>query len=165
VDFQRDLYEIQLLKARYTRFLDTKQWDAFRDLLTDDFESFISLSWKPESTEPNYRSADDLVAYLSARASTRVTVHQCHTPEIEFLDEDTATGIWALFSWADEPEREFAVKNYGHYHERYRRCPDGRWRISWQHLTRLRQNLVEHLPSQPVDVIDRKAHQSDLKQG
>jgi hypothetical protein len=154
LDLQRDVYEIQLLKARYTRYMDTRQWDAWRELFTDDLEYYIDVSWKPESTTPTFQGADQLVAYLSASEPTKVTVHQCHTPEIEFVDEDHATGIWALFSWTDEPSRGFAVKNYGHYHDEYVRGADGKWRISSIHLTRLRQNSVDHLPSSYIDVID-----------
>jgi 3-phenylpropionate/cinnamic acid dioxygenase small subunit len=52
MDFQRDLYEIQLLKARYVRYMDTRQWEAWRELFTDDFEYYIDRSWRPESTTP-----------------------------------------------------------------------------------------------------------------
>jgi hypothetical protein len=159
-DFHRDLYEIQLLKARYVRYMDTRQWEAWRELFTDDFEYYIDTSWKPESTTPTFKGADELIAYLSASEPTKITIHQCHTPEIEFLGENTATGIWALFSWTDEPSRDFAVKNYGHYHDRYQREEDGCWRISAIHLTRLRQNRIENLPSEPMDVIDRDALKS-----
>src|SRR5262245_52714925 len=148
MDLQRDLYEIQLLKARYLRYMDTKQWDEWRERFTDDLEYYIDVSWKPESTTPVFKSADELLAYMSKSLPSKITVHQCHMPEIEFVDEDTATGIWALFSWTDEPSRNFAVKNYGHYHERYVRGADGKWRIASIHLTRLRQNNVDPLPSE-----------------
>jgi hypothetical protein len=160
MDFQRDLYEIQLLRARYTRFMDTRNWERFRELFTEDLEYFVEFSREPESTTPTFRGPDELVGYLSKSEPTKVTVHHCHTPEIEFLDDDNATGIWAMFSWADEPGRNFAVQCYGHYHDRYVRGTDGRWRIASTHLTRLRQNRVDHLPSERVDVIDPVALRS-----
>jgi SnoaL-like domain len=155
MDLYRDLYEIQLLKARYLRYMDTKQWDEWRQLFTEDLEYYIDVSWRPESTTPTFKGADELLAYMSKSLPSKITVHQCHMPEIEFVDENTATGVWALFSWTDEPSRNFAVKNYGHYHERYVRGDDGKWRIASIHLTRLRQNNVDPLPSEPRDVIDR----------
>lgn len=157
MDFQRDLYEIQLLKARYLRYMDTKQWDKYRELFTDDLKYYIDSSWRPESTTPTFSSADELVGYLRKSQPSKITVHQCHSPEIEFVDENTATGIWPLFSWTDEPSRDFAVKNYGYYFEEYVRGSDGTWRISSIHLTRLRQNNVSPQPSEPRDVIDRQA--------
>ncbi|MBD0297863.1 MAG: nuclear transport factor 2 family protein, partial [Flavisolibacter sp.] len=33
---QIDVEKIRVLRARYCRFLDTKQWDAFSQLLTED---------------------------------------------------------------------------------------------------------------------------------
>ena len=32
-----DIESIKQLKARYCRYLDTKDWDRWRDLFTDDF--------------------------------------------------------------------------------------------------------------------------------
>jgi SnoaL-like domain len=137
-----DLYEIQKLKAGYFRFMDTKQWDAFRDVFTDDLQFFMEDSAVPQSTTPTWASADSLVDYLRRGHPEKVTVHQGHMPEIKFLDEDTATGVWAMYDWVDDPGRGRAWQGYGHYHERYVRCPDGRWRIATVHLTRLRLDRV-----------------------
>ena len=145
-----ELYEIQRLKARYFRLMDTRQWDEWRDLFTDDLKFFIQNSKVPDTTEttPTFDGADALVGYLRKAHPDKITVHQGHMPEIEFIDENTATGIWALFDWVDDPGRNGAWKGYGHYHERYVRCPDGKWRISTVHLTRLRSNSVAPLPSE-----------------
>jgi hypothetical protein len=157
VDSQRasDLHEIHLLKARYFRFMDTRQWDQFRNLFTDDLQYYISNSRVPESTTPVFTSADQLVSYLSRSDPGKITIHQGHTPEIELIGDNTATGIWAMFGWTDEPKRGFAMQSFGHYHERYLRGEDGRWRISSIHLTRLRLNTVASQPSEGGDVIDR----------
>jgi SnoaL-like domain len=150
-----DLHEIHLLKARYFRFMDTRQWDRFRELFTDDLEYYISNSRLPESTTPLFTKADQLVSYLSASEPEKITVHHGHTPEIELIDDSTASGVWAMFGWTDEPGRGFAMQSFGHYHERYVRGEDGKWRISSIHLTRLRLNRVNPQPSEGVDVIDR----------
>ena len=39
-----EIEAIKQLKARYCRLLDTKQWDAWRELFTDDFVSDTSPS-------------------------------------------------------------------------------------------------------------------------
>jgi SnoaL-like domain len=148
-----DLYEIQKLKARYFRFLDTKQWDAFRDVFTDDLQFFMEDSAVPQSMTPTWASADSLVDYLRLGHPEKVTVHHGHMPEIEFIDEDNATGVWAMFDWVDDPGRERAWQGYGHYHERYVRCSDGRWRIATVHLTRLRMDRLLHRElRRPADV-------------
>ncbi len=150
-----DLYEIQKLKARYFRLMDTKQWDEFRDLFTDDMKIYIERSSTPRSEVATFESPDALVAYLRAADPDKVTVHHGHMPEIEFTGGDTATGIWAMFDWVDDPGRGGAWQGFGHYHERYVRCPDGRWRISEARLTRLRVDSVEHRDPGEVVGIDR----------
>lgn len=143
-----DTYEIQKLKARYFRLMDTKQWDAWRELFTDDLEFYIEDTPVPTADTPTIVGADALVSYLSKSDPSKRTIHHGHMPEIEFIDKDTATGIWAMFDWVDDPGRGGAWRGYGHYHERYERGADGRWRIASVHLTRLRNNTVAPLPTE-----------------
>ena len=145
-----DTLEIQRLKARYFRFMDHREWDKWRDLFTDDLKFYISYSKERDETIPTWSSADELVSYLSSRPPSKITVHHGHMPDIEFVDADHATGVWAMFDWVDYPERGYAFKGYGYYYETYVRCSDGRWRISTSHLTRLRTNQVESLEHQPL---------------
>jgi SnoaL-like domain len=149
-----DISEIHKLKARYFRLMDTKQWDEFRDVFTDDLKFYIENSPVPQSNQPTFPSADALVSYLAASHPGKVTVHQGHMPEIDFLDDDTATGVWAMFDWVDDPGRGKAWQGFGHYHEHYVRCPDGRWRICEVHLTRLRVDDVTPRPSGSEPGID-----------
>jgi hypothetical protein len=143
-----DLYEIQRLKARYFRFMDLKMWDQFKDVFTEDFELFVEDTNVPVATTPSIVGRDALIRYLSSYDPPRITIHQGHMPEIDFVDADHATGIWAMYDWVDDPGRRDAHHGYGHYHEQYVRCPDGRWRISSTHLTRIRVNT---LPWEPVE--------------
>jgi hypothetical protein len=149
-----DLYEIQRLKARYFRYMDLRMWTEFRDLFIDELELYIEHTPTPQATEPTIRGADNLVAYLAASDPRKVTIHQGHMPDIEFVDAHSATGIWAMFDWVDDPGRGRASKGYGYYHERYVRCPDGMWRIASVRLTRLRANAVPHLESDLKGSID-----------
>jgi hypothetical protein len=142
-----DLLEIEKLKARYFRYMDTKQWDRFRQVFTDDLKLYIESSALPAATEPTFSSADELVRYLRASHPGKVTVHQGHMPEIEFTGPDTATGIWAMFDWVDDPGRGGAWQGFGHYHEKYVRGADARWRIQEVRLTRLRVDAVDPRPS------------------
>ena len=143
-----DVYEIQKLKARYFRFLDTKQWERFGELFTEDLKFYIASDPSHGPDEPTFAGRQALVGYLAASHPGKVTVHQGHMPEIEFTGEDTATGVWAMFDWVDDPGRGGAWQGFGHYHERYVRGPDRRWRISEVRLTRLRVDRVE--PRLPI---------------
>jgi ketosteroid isomerase-like protein len=159
VDVQQlsDLYEIQRLKSRYFRYMDLKQWDEWRDLFTDDLEFFIEAAKVPEATTPTFNGADALLYYMQRADRQRLTIHHGHMPDIEFVDENNATGIWAMYDWVDDHERGNAFQGYGHYHERYRRCDDGRWRICSVHLTRLRTNSVATQPSETVAMPSARA--------
>jgi hypothetical protein len=124
--------QIKQLKARYFRLMDTKQWDEYRQVFTDDMVFFF------ESDEASTTSADEFVAHVKSRLATAVSAHHGHMPEIELTSNTTAIGIWAMYDWVDDPDHGRAFIGYGHYHEQYKRGADGRWRISELRLTRLR---------------------------
>jgi hypothetical protein len=140
-----DVYELQKLKARYFRLMDTRQWDGFRDLFTEDLKFYIENGSLPadDPGEPTFDGRQAFVDYLAASDPGKVTVHHGHMPEIEFTGDDTATGVWAMFDWVDDPGRGGAWQGFGHYHERYVRGADRRWRICQVQLTRLRVDPVE----------------------
>jgi uncharacterized protein (TIGR02246 family) len=144
-----DLEAIRRLKARYFLRLDRKDWDAYRDLFTDDL--------KAEGTKSTGQGRDDFVAGVAAVLAGRTTVHQGHMPEIRFLDEDRARGIWALYDYVEAdggPERE-GFEGYGHYEEEYRRV-DGDWKIAHLRLTRLRR---DPLAGDPLPAWAGRRHQ------
>ena len=128
---------IKQLKARYFRLMDTKQWDAYRQVFTDDMAFYFESEDAPTAT-----SGDDFVAYVRSRLATALSVHQGHTPEIELTSPDSARGVWAMFDWVDDPDQHRAFQGFGHYHEEYRRGGDGQWRISRLRLSRLRVDQV-----------------------
>ena len=126
-----DLEEIKALKARYFRLMDTKQWTAWGDVFTED----CSMHSGPPSA-PEVRGRAEIVAYVRSHIEHVITVHHGHMPEIEFQDAGRATGVWAMYDQLRGPG--FDLDGWGHYHEEYRRCADGRWRIASTRLTRLR---------------------------
>ena len=126
-----DLEEIKQLKARYFRLMDTKQWKEWGDVFTED----CSMQNGPPGEEPVQGRAA-IVDYVRASIEAVVTVHHGHMPEITFHGEDSASGVWAMFDQLRGPG--FEVDGWGHYHDDYRRCADGRWRIARTRLTRLR---------------------------
>ncbi len=127
-----DLEAIKQLKARYFRLMDTKQWDAWRDLFTED----ATLQASPDPEE-RFHGRDEIVAKVSHVLRDAVTVHHGHMPEIE-IHGDTASGVWAMDDFVEMPE--LVLHGWGHYHEEYAR-EDGRWRIRSSRLTRLRLDI------------------------
>jgi len=150
-----DRIAIQELKARYFRFLDTKQWSAWRDLFTDDMVFYIEEAPVPTTTEPSTTSGDDFVEMVSTVLAPSVTVHQGHMPEITFVDDRTAKGVWAMFDWVDNSSGSAdatSMQGFGHYHETYRKDDDGRWQIAELRLTRLRVDHSTPTGAKPPEV-------------
>ncbi|MBW2419984.1 MAG: nuclear transport factor 2 family protein [Deltaproteobacteria bacterium] len=136
-----DLAEIEgikRLKARYFRLLDTKQWDAWRELFTDDFTGEV------HGPHPviHFASPVEMVATNRKVLSEAPTVHHGHMPEIDLTGPDSAKGVWAM---VDVVKLGAGFVGYGHYHEEYRK-QDGHWRISRMTITRLHVEQASEPP-------------------
>jgi len=141
-----EIEAIKQLKARYCRFLDTKDWQAWRGIFADDFHSDTSPSGGKVID-----GADEFVAFVRKNLNTQPTVHQVHAPEIELTSPTTARGIWALNDIV-RLAPGLNLDGWGHYHETYEKI-DGQWRITSSTLTRLRTDLFNPLFS--VRISDR----------
>jgi uncharacterized protein (TIGR02246 family) len=131
-----DIEAIKQLKARYCRTLDTKDWDAMRQVFTDDVVIDTTGSGGTVIS-----GADAFMAFLRDTLADRVTVHHCHTAEITLTSPSAATGVWAKEDHVQLPGgRE--LTGYGHYHETYEKS-GGAWRIKSSTLTRLRMDVTE----------------------
>ena len=135
-----EVESIKQLKARYCRYLDAKDWVAWRNLFADDFVSDMADVGGPLIT-----GADLFVAFNRKvlGRSYQPTVHQVHAPEINLTSATTATGVWALNDvvWIAPG---LTLNGYGHYHETYEKS-DGHWRIKTSRVTRLREDIVSPL--------------------
>jgi 3-hydroxyisobutyrate dehydrogenase-like beta-hydroxyacid dehydrogenase len=134
-----DLEAIKQLKARYFRFIDTKDWKAFRDLFTDDCKHYL-----PQESAVPFMTNDDYFAMNEQLLTPGVTTHHGHMPEITFLSDTEAEGIWSMFDYVqiEPPSGRTSIMGYGHYYETYRKCDDGKWRISSKRNERLRLDQV-----------------------
>lgn len=141
-----EIEAIKQLKARYCRYLDTKDWQAWRSLFSDDF-----LSDTSPAGGKVIKGADEFVAFTRKSLRSQATVHQVHAPEIELTSPTTARGVWAL-----EDVVRFGpgvnLRGYGHYTETYEKV-DGQWLISSSTLTRLREDVFNAFVS--VYISDR----------
>ncbi|HET6506983.1 MAG TPA: SDR family oxidoreductase [Baekduia sp.] len=132
----REIEALRRLKASYFRLVDTKRWEAWGELFTED----AVLDHRANRPEPLVGRAE-IVAQVSAGLEGVTTVHHGHMPEIDVLDATHAEGIWAMEDLlvydAGHPSGLARCHGYGHYHERYVKGADGRWRIAHLVLTRL----------------------------
>jgi hypothetical protein len=139
------------LKARYCRYCDNKDWDNFLALFTKDAVFDVRTGASPDGDMSNDRFTDsglqvgieNISAFVLSMSANIISVHHCHTPEIEIKSDTTATGIWAM-----EDRLQFsgdvAIKSlhgFGHYNETYERV-DGTWLIKTLRLSRLRVDLA-----------------------
>ena len=136
-----DIESIKQLKAQYTRFIDTKNWDGLASLFSDSarFELGVDLE-----SGKQFWSKAEYVKLFRDMLGQAITVHQAYLPEITITGPTTATGVWAMFDFLDFngapgplPGGGRVVRGYGHYHEEYVK-EDGQWRISAYRVTRLR---------------------------
>jgi SnoaL-like domain len=133
-----DVEEIRRLKARYCRFLDTRDIPAWRALFAPDVVVLLDLAVSTGGADPQTMPPlEGLAAFepvVLGGIEGATTMHHCHTPEIDLTSPTTATGIWAmedLLIFGDGSEMHGA----GHYRETYEKY-DGAWRIKTLHLTR-----------------------------
>lgn len=135
-----DIEQIEQLKARYFRLLDTQQWDEFMALFTDDCRHFL-----PDGASRDWIGNDEYLATLHATLVPGVTTHHGHMPEITLVSDTEAEGTWAMFDYVQAHPAgglPIGLKGYGHYHETYRKGDDGRWRISSKRNVRLRLDAL-----------------------
>ncbi|MFE3290024.1 nuclear transport factor 2 family protein [Rhodococcus sp. NPDC059234] len=144
--------EIKRTFAARLRCMDTKRWEVYPTLHTDDV---VSETWGglPDDKQPQSEGSSNRVVgkeNLTRAISTLLggdtvvtTVHHGHTPEIELTSDTTARGIWAMEDklWWTNGDHEEHLHGYGHYHEEYRKV-NGRWLISYRKLTRLREDVT-----------------------
>ena len=129
-----DLEAIKQLKARYFRYLDTKDWAAFRALFTDDCRHWLPLD------PPVFMTNEEYFPSTEAMLTPGVTTHHGHMPEITILSDTEAEGVWAMEDYVqiDPPSGRISLSGFGHYMETYRKGDDGQWRISSKNNERLR---------------------------
>jgi SnoaL-like domain len=132
-----EIEAIKQLKARYCRYLDAKNWEAWRKLFATYFVSDLS-----EAGGKVIVGADRFVAFTRKKIgkASQVTAHQVHAPEIELTSPTAARGIWALNDIV-RLQPAPTLNAFGHYHETYEKS-DGQWRIKTSKLTRLREDIV-----------------------
>ena len=113
---------IELVKYRYLRALDTKDWDEFADTLTDDVTGDYG-------DRLHFTNRTELVDFMRSSLGPGVlTEHRVTHPEIT-IDGDEARATWYLQDRVIVAEFNFMLIGAAFYHDTYRRTADG-WKIS-----------------------------------
>ena len=140
--------EIRRLKARYFRCVDEKDWDGLAAVFAPDavFDHSRGGSirdpwtgeWEPPLPAEPILSVgrDAIMARIRGVVEELRTVHQGFMPEIEIVDDRSATGIWAMSDQLYDRAGRLILSGSGHYHESYERGPEG-WVIKTTGLVRL----------------------------
>ncbi len=134
-----ELEAIKQLKARYFRLLDTKQWEAFAEVFTED--ATFDVTDDAGHEHGRLAGRETITAGIRRLIDAASTVHHGHMPEIELTGPATANGIWAMVDRVEFPSEGEPVgfRGYGHYHETYTKVAD-RWHIASLRLVRLRRD-------------------------
>jgi hypothetical protein len=133
-----DIEAIKKLKARYFRFIDTKDWVGFAQVFAKNARMLV-----PEA-DVDITGRDAIAESIATLLDGVQTVHHGHMPEIEIQSDERATGVWAMFDYVEWPPADgnrVGIVGYGHYFERYVR-EDGAWRIAETRLERLRRDSL-----------------------
>lgn len=134
--------EIKGLKARYCRFLDTKDWNGLTSLFLEE----AVLDVEQDTGNPPIHGRAAIIEQIRVAVSDAASSHQVHTPEITLTGDETAQGIWAMQDrvvW--QPGKSpisgvASITGYGQYHETYRRSDDG-WKFASIRLTRFQVDM------------------------
>ena len=134
-----DVEAIKQLKSDYFYFMDTKQWEKWKEVFTADFAV--------EGSAAHLGGRDAFVDFVRRLLEGVESCHFGFMPAIEIVGVTSAHGRWSMYDdlllpaghpWSEEPVRRLG---YGYYDEEYRRDEDG-WRISSMRLSRLREWTV-----------------------
>lgn len=147
------LEAIRRVKARYFRFVDTKDWERLALLFTRDarfdrgfgriVRNPVTQAWSapPPAGPEIVQGRNEIVEMIRTAVGELWTVHQGFMPELEITGSNHASGIWAMADELRSADGSLILAGRGHYHDDYRR-EDGAWRISYSRLTRLH---IQHM--------------------
>lgn len=132
---------IRTVKARYCRYLDTKDWGGLESIFTED----MVLDVTEDTGKPPFEGRDAAIATIKWSVTDAKTAHQVHFSEIE-LNRDEAKVISPMQDrvvWAPGKcpiPGVASITGYGQYHETYVR-QGSEWKIARLKLTRFHVDM------------------------
>lgn len=131
-------------KARYCRFVDTRQWDAFEGVATPN----ATFTFRGLNGEVLYHFAStrEMVAASAPLLDGARSSHSVSNSELSWRDDGSVQAIWAMQDRIVFPSRDgqppSVLAGAGHYHEVWRPVGDT-WRLS---ALDLRRTILDHGP-------------------
>jgi ketosteroid isomerase-like protein len=126
-----DRLALRELSDRYARAVDRRDVESFAELFTDDAELSVHDPAEAKAPSRARRGRDELSEVPRLIGQYRKTFHFVGNALYE-IDDDSATGevYCAAHHLIDDPDAVTAHVMLIRYLDSYRRCDDGRWRIS-----------------------------------
>lgn len=122
------LEEIRRAKYAYLRCVDLKQWDELAEVLTED--AVADYGTHAGGGPLRLEGRDAIVGYLRDNVGEDIiTEHVASHPEID-VDGDHARGTWFFADTVIAMTHRVVIRGSAYYHDEYRRCSDGQWRIA-----------------------------------
>ena len=130
-----EIEQIRQLKARYFHLMDQKRWDEWEQVFCEDARIDTT-----QEGSPLLESRKAFREFLPPLLEGVKTVHHGHLSEIEITGPDTAAGTWSMEDHLWWPDGRH-LWGTGFYFEKYRKGPDGTWRIQELELRRIRTEV------------------------
>jgi bile-acid 7alpha-dehydratase len=126
-DIQRlnDIEAIKTLKHKYIRTMTLGLWDEFAPLVTDEIKSSYS------DGKYSFENKQELLDFLKAahaEDSPIVSTWMVGMPEIEFINDDSATAKWGFEHYSLIKPADMDLTMFAYYEDEYIKT-DGQWRI------------------------------------
>ncbi len=138
--------KIGQLKARYCRYVDTKDWAGFANLFAQNPE--LRFYDENGGLVAGFDAAEEFVALTKAYLTGTKTIHQVHNAEIDVVSEREVRAIWSMEDYLLFPEgddgRLASMRGFGHYHETWK-LEAGEWKIA---KIELRRTILEIKPKE-----------------
>ena len=136
--------QVRQAKARYCRYLDTRQWDAFTGLFVPAPD--IRIHDTDDALVAAFTSRDAFTASAREYLAGARSIHQVHNSELTLVSDGEIGAIWSMEDYIVFPEqaddRPARHHGYGHYHETWVHGAGG-WRLA---RLDLRRTILEITP-------------------
>jgi len=133
----QELEAIKRLKYKYLRCLDQKRWAELAECFTEDARSSYS------GGKYSFDGREAILDFLekSMGASSFLSSHTVHHPEIDFTSATTARGVWALRDIVIETKANIEIRGAAFYEDEYVK-QDGVWKIRFTGYERTFEEIL-----------------------
>jgi SnoaL-like domain len=150
IDRLTAIEDIEQLKARFMRCVDTKDLVCLRDEVFAPGAEIVFKGTDYDIRAVGWTAIEKF--YAEAFTPTKFGMHHAHTPEIS-VDGDNARGTWYLHDIFVNLEEGWTLQGSALYDDRYAKI-DGKWRIVY---TTYRRLFEETTPRDPRTKLGSKS--------